>query len=973
MVVAQAKTIVVTGVAVALFGAGCLDGGDSKSSAGAVTADQAPFGPKVVYDPLRRPIAEVPFPNDLLLHPVDDTVSGKAWNLSLEAPTGVERRVRRKLNELDGFGTFAPIFVSFEGPLDLSTVDEESVRVVNIEPGHPREGEIVPLDLGRGYFPVERDLPPFWGQDPNADVTNLLFPPDNLADEDGDGDEEFVSHYEVATHTLILRPVIPLAQDATHAVLITRDVMGWAPDQDPDFADPAPVRSPFAYKAHAAQEDLVAGALDLLDMDSEDLAFGWTYTTADLASSMMSYRDAVYGEGPLGWIGERFEPVISDVHDNTVTIDGDPDQDGVVEVDQDHRFILQPVVLREIFNTVAGQSGAFGGAQAPQFDYVDYFVFGAFDSPDMRTGEANTFGVDPFTGEGEIERDSVPFFASIPKTTAEHQPPFPVALYFHGTATSRMEALAICDAFARQGIATVAFDQVGHGPIIPSIPLALEESGLEPSLVKSLVPLIVNMLVPEQLDDYEDLEWWEAIDKLNEVGLWRELALYGRTEDENGDGSLQSSESFFFADPFRQCASFWQDIVDIFRLVRIVRSLDPEAVPDALDVPSEADPDRLRQNLLAGDFNADGVLDIGGPDVQLSVAGTSLGGFHATLAAALEPEITVATPIVAGGGFMDIMTRSRQRAQTQWIFLETFGPLVVGCPDGEGGVWLSFNDDTDQCDEDLLEAKSFAHLDSLPHGTFVRIDNVDNGESSAMHVRDEGFSLAIPSDRWDQLEITIRKPEGEERVIPVQCPYEGTAFQRNTSRFRRFLGISQHVLDRCDPISFARNLFVDPLPGHPPTNVLFEMALGDRTVPISTGMMLALASGVFGTEREEWEPIMDTLIDQGSMLNGDYDVDDLWDDNPEDQPPIGPLEPVPSGSGVSTVRFADVDGHHEWIAGHVHDVPSAGPDVEFDAGTYSQSQLVLYHLSGGRVVVDDLCIQEQQCPLLEDPSEILEK
>ncbi len=108
---------------------------------------------------------------------------------------------------------------------------------------------------------------------------------------------------------------------------------------------------------------------------------------------------------------------------------------------------------------------------------------------------------------------------------------------------------------------------------------------------------------------------------LEEIGLWRELAVEGRTEDENGNGALESSESFFFANPFRMCASFWQDMVDLFQIVRIIRSLDPAAVPAAIDEPYKADPARLMQNLLAADFNADGVLDIGGPDVQISIAG----------------------------------------------------------------------------------------------------------------------------------------------------------------------------------------------------------------------------------------------------------------------------------------------------------------------------------------------------------------
>lgn len=960
--------------AVPLLAAGCFDsGGASKSAAGFLTTEDAPFGPSVVFDPLRLPVPDVPFPSDLLLRPSDKTFSGKAWNLSTEAPTAVERRVREKLDTLDGFGLYSPVYVRFDAPLDLTTITDDTVLIVNIQKGHPREGEIVPLDLGKGYFPAYRPLPPFWGQDPMENVENLLYAPDNTADLDGDGVEELLVHYEKASNSLIMRPVLPMAPSCTYAVILTRGLKGETQDADGKTIM-APVRSPFPYKAHAAQAPLIRDALDLLGMEDSELAFGWTFTTSDPSQPLLSYRDGLYGKGPLARMAEMFPPKLAAVADMTVTVDGDADQDGIPDAvtPRDHRFILQPKLLLDIFGLIGPQ--AFGDFALPDFKSVDYLVFGSFNSPDMRTGDHKTFGVDAFTGEGEIGSTRLPFFLSVPKETAEHKPPFPVMLYFHGTATSRVEVLLLLDALSRQGIAALSFDQVGHGPIIPSIPLALEKAGIDPSLVQTLLPIIVELLIPERLDEFEGVEWHQAIKMLEEIGLWRELAVEGRTEDENGNGALESSENFFFANPFRMCASFWQDMVDLFQLVRIIRNFDPAAVPAAIDEPYKADQARLMQNLLAADFNADGVLDFGGPDVQISIAGTSLGGFHATLGAALEPEITVATPIVAGGGFGDIMGRSNQRDQSQWIFLETFGPLVVGCPDGAGGVWLSWNDDADRCKPALLASTGFAHVPNMVEGTLVTARNLANGEAQSTLVNAQGgFSVAVASDRWDPLEITIRHPSGSKVVVPGRTPYEGTAFQRNTPRLRRFINIATQVLDRCDPIAFAPNLFLNPLPGHPTTNVLFENAVGDRTVPISTGVMLALASGVFGTEREQWQPIMDTLLAHDFMLgNTSYDPDDLWRDNklPEDAP-IGPLAGVPSGDGVSSIRFADVRGKHEWIAQYSLPVPSQGADFVFDAAIYNQNQIVLYHALGGKVIVDDVCIEKLTCPILEEPEKLL--
>ena len=516
----------------------------------------------------------------------------------------------------------------------------------------------------------------------------------------------------------------------------------------------------------------------------------------------------------------------------------------------------------------------------------------------------------------------------------------------------------------------LSFDQVGHGPIIPDIPLLVSSQGLDFSVIELLGPLMAELLVPHRVDEFYGLEWEEILAKLGEVGLWNELALFGRTEDQNGDGALESSEGFFWGDPFKMCGSVWQDLSDYFHAVAVLRGFDQERVPARLEDPSSASEEVLYPYFLAGDFNADGVLDVGGPDVQLSVAGTSLGGLHSILAAALEPEVTVASPVVGAGGLVDIMMRTDFRMIVKRILLETFGPLVVACPDAEEGVRLTFNDDSRGCNPEHLEAHSFASLAALPAGSLVRLTNLENHESAALYTGPElGFSIAVPTDVGDRLELAVLRPgsAGEDawEKLEVLSPYEGVAMRRNTPRFRRFMGIANHILDQCDPISVAHHLFSDPLPGHPPVDVLFEMALGDETVPISAGVQVALASGIFGEDEASWLPIMEELIARGVMVGSDYDVDDLLKDNPADAPPLGPFEPVASSEGgASSIRFADVNGDHEWII-------DVKPDAVLDYATYSQHQVVLYHWSEGAQIVDDLCIQEFTCDLLDDPSQAL--
>ena len=96
----------------------------------------------------------------------------------------------------------------------------------------------------------------YHGHDPYDDVSSLIFPDSNRFDMDGDGMEEQIGHYEYESNTLIIRPIIPLAQNARYAVLLTKDVFGQASD-----GTKGPVRSPFAYKAHYTQMDLIKNAL----------------------------------------------------------------------------------------------------------------------------------------------------------------------------------------------------------------------------------------------------------------------------------------------------------------------------------------------------------------------------------------------------------------------------------------------------------------------------------------------------------------------------------------------------------------------------------------------------------------------------------------------------------------------------------------------------------------------------------------
>src|SRR5688500_10988634 len=72
---------------------------------------------RVAWDAL--PLPDVPFPNDLATRPDPGSPTGLRPNLPEQADVEVETLSRQRINQLSGFGIFAPISVGFEGDLDV--------------------------------------------------------------------------------------------------------------------------------------------------------------------------------------------------------------------------------------------------------------------------------------------------------------------------------------------------------------------------------------------------------------------------------------------------------------------------------------------------------------------------------------------------------------------------------------------------------------------------------------------------------------------------------------------------------------------------------------------------------------------------------------------------------------------------------------------------------------------------------------
>ena len=153
-----------------------------------------PAGPgaTVRYDLSNKPLPAIPLPNDTATWPDPTSRTGLRVNASLVAPTQIERQARARFSQMEGWGTFAPLTVSFDVPadyegysgpaLDLAALRrrhqgddyeffDDAVYLINLDTGVP-----MVLDVGAGNFPLTlKRLDKYWANDTRYSERNLLF------------------------------------------------------------------------------------------------------------------------------------------------------------------------------------------------------------------------------------------------------------------------------------------------------------------------------------------------------------------------------------------------------------------------------------------------------------------------------------------------------------------------------------------------------------------------------------------------------------------------------------------------------------------------------------------------------------------------------------------------------------------------------------------------------------------------------
>lgn len=766
----------------------CID--ENKTPEG-IRAASPSGGAKVIFDLDARPLPEIPFPNDVATRIDPRSPTGKRLNVSTEAPTDLESRVRGKANRLDGFGTFGPITVQFDGLLDLHNIADrhqedvpdfrnDAVFLVNIDPDSEDYGKLEQLDLGLGNYPVTmKDPTKYFDFDPRVQGTNLLLESErevdlngngvldpiedtdndgvwdrpNTLDPDGDPLEwgQMLEHYERETNTLIIRTLDALNPATTYAVVLTDALID---------EDGRPVDSPFATVNHTQQtpdlmrlKDALPRALPTrFNEELTNVRFAWSFTTQSSTRELEAIRAGLYGSGPLSWLSTEFPAEIKMLHRAKGEDDGEPEW--FMKLDES--------TLRLIVEALAGGLSEQGKTLfIESFQHVDYIVGGSFITPyfladqdgfessldDLARNENQfdddeSFRIDVNTGDASVGPDEATWWCAVPRESQLYSPPYPVVLYVHGYGSARVDTLGFVGAMAKFGLASCGVDAAGHGVVLP----------------------------PE-FDDDPIFE--RALERANLDHLL-DVIQHGRARDLNNDGIAESGGDFWTADIFHTRDILRQSVVDTMQFVRILRTFDGnKRWPDSIDMDDpfvmarpdiaagfDADGDGIGE--LAGDFNGDGIVDFGGEQPYYAW-GTSLGGIWSPLMAGIEPAVTAAAPVAGGAGLLDIGHRSTQSGVPEAVILPVMGPVVLGRPDTDWDAeeeawkpngtmqleWLV----TSVADEVYIP---FARVDGIEHGDQITVRNLKREErtnlvkphdvSAFSVVRNGSFRTALAAD-----------------------------------------------------------------------------------------------------------------------------------------------------------------------------------------------------------------------------------
>lgn len=857
---------------------------------------------RVRMDLFHRPLPDLPLPNDLATRYDASSATGRRVNASMVAPTQFESHVRAKIDQLDGWGVYMSIAVPFDGrPLDVSTIlaghrdadydpQNDVIYLINVDRKSARFGELRPLDLGNGNYPVVLQVRDnYWKNDPRVDTMSLLFEEtdedlnkngrlDPGEDTDADGvldapnylpgkkpakddlaarADALMTFYERETNTLLLRPVTPLEERTTYAVVITRRLKDIAGE---------PVGSPYPFINHASQTSALGALPEVLPagLKLTDVAFAFTFTTQTVDADMVAVRDGLYGLGAQAHLATAYPAEIDTVEQLRDTQMFPTSRYRHLMYGEDWLKAI-PTILQMLLKQDP-KSAAYQKAIA-SYANVDYFVVGSIRSPQLFPRFADDGSIIPYNDQSwppDLDRVAAPdrsetlyFTLAVPRpevSVRREGKPAPIIIVGHGYGGSRFDGMQFAGFLAAHGFATLSIDCPSHG-----LPL----------------DMVSKQLATALLGQYGLTSAGKAIFK-------------DRAFDQNNDGKVDSGADFWSAYLFHTRDMVRQAALDYMQLIRVFSSFDGQR-RWSFDLDANGQPE------IAGDFDGDGVVDAGGA-TDYYMMGGSLGGIMSMMMGSVEPKLTGIAPISGGGGLADIGMRSKQGGVPEAFILRAMGPLFAGTlKDGKLRI--------EQIVPDLNDAATIAVADvtGIQRGDTMLVVNTRSGEQGCGYVDAEGRVRAeVAADTrdpirielyrgWQQVDTHCRILDGSRQIVatvekwqiegryqgneinvgePLQALSEGLGLHRARPDFRRFQALGQLIIDLGDPANYARHLQTEPLvfgTGEKTgTHAVVVTTMGDMNVPASSGLNFARAAGLIEYRKADpryGKPVNQELID----------------------------------------------------------------------------------------------------------------
>lgn len=777
---------------------------------------KASGGPKVIYDPLALPLPEIPLPNDVATRLDPRSPTGRRLNISAQASTDYERRARRHFNELDGFGTYAPIMVSFDAPLDLNDFTarhqntdfrDDAVFLINLSPQCERFGEEVYLDVGAGRFPVihygreslrwDPMAPngyrfdgrnPLFEFDPQGPYRNLVFAQEN---EDLNGDGQ-------------LSPEEDIDQDG---------VLDIANFLDPSVCDEStPRRCAARCEDDACFQDCLL-EYDRCVADNMMTFYERETNTLILRPLWPLEQRCTYGvvltDRLVGNDGAAIQSPFAGVHHRNQSRDLAPlsqflGRYGLSKANIGFAWSFTTGSMTHDIETL--RAGLYG--QGPFSELAtkypaDWTLWSANDlsqtaanpSDALNEGDCSASAMSVFwnVGIGEFgpnlcaaEADSSSFGSifggtyQVPNLLADTEG---VATDKYPSDHDEVWSIDAHNGEISEEPTTITFwcalpkkaDNCTPGnpenrAFCPPYPTSIfahgyggarlniyefvgRHTGMGGALCAIDGPGHGNNVFKESAT--YSAAFTLASSYFRRYGLpgFSDLFTLGRDRDLNNDGLSDSGGDMWTANLFHTRDMVRQSVLEHMQMVRILRNLNDENA----------------------DFDGDGYPDLAGPTGRIGMWGVSLGGIIAGVMAGAEPSLDAVVPNAGGAGLIDIAVRSKQAGVPDAVMLPMIGPLIVGClPTNQHQVWASDAPDelnpcmgdtsTAQAPDELrigFIANDVANVRTVFIGTVqgvavgdkVRVENLDNDEIRFGRINERGFfRIGIAADAMDPID-----------------------------------------------------------------------------------------------------------------------------------------------------------------------------------------------------------------------------